>query len=483
MGGPDVEAGIAILNRAEVPNFPYPDTAARIFTYMWRYSSNLKSLYETPVLSAAAAGEDSSGGRAEAVLQGVLSAGRQLLTEAESKQLLSLYGIPTVETRVAGSREEAVAAARAIGFPVVLKLYSETITHKTDVGGVKLNVQDTGAVEEAFDEIRLSVAEKKGLQHFQGVTVQPMISSEGYELIVGSSIDPQFGPVILFGMGGQLVEVFRDRALGLPPLTTTLARRMIEQTRIHEAFKGVRGRRPVDVAALEQLLVRFSEMIAEQPRIREVDINPLLASADRLVALDARVVLHDRTRDVSQLPRPAIRPYPSQYVTRWTAKDGVSLTIRPIRPEDEPLLVRLHETLSDQTVYRRYLRPLQLRDRVAHDRLARICFVDFDREIALVAERHDPRTGAREIWGVGRLSKNRSKQAAAFAVLVGDPYQGRGLGSELLQRLVDVARGEKLARLVGRISADNERMRALCRAIGFEISNAGDGTAEAHLEL
>ncbi len=482
MGGADVEAGEAILNRANIPTFPYPDDAAQAFNYMWRFSSNLTSLYETPALPAGMDPE-STRVRAEQVLEKVIGSGRALLTEAESKQLLAVYGIPTVETRVATDEAKTVAAAQAIGFPVVLKLYSETITHKTDVGGVKLNLKDADAVRRAYGEIKTSVTEKKGAQHFQGVTVQPMISSEGYELIIGCSVDPQFGPVLLFGTGGQLVEVFKDRALGLPPLTTTLARRMMEQTKVYHALKGVRGRKPVDIAALEQILVRFSEMIAEHPRIKEVDINPLLASSDRLIALDARVVLYEKEREESALPTLAIRPYPSQYAARWETKDGVQLAIRPIRPEDEPLMVKFHETLSDQSVYQRYLHPMQLSQRVAHERLVRICFIDYDREIALVVEKQGARPEEQEIVAVGRLSKSRSKDAAAFALLVSDPYQGKGIGSELIRRLVEVARAEKVKKLVGRVVADNTRMRGLCEEMGFTFCPSEENTVEAMLAL
>ena len=237
------------------------------------------------------------------------------------------------------------------------------------------------------------MAQVAGAGHFQGVTVQPMVKLDGYELIIGSSLDPQFGPVLLFGTGGQLVEVFKDRSLGLPPLNTTLARRMMEQTRIITALKGVRGRRPVDLAALEQLLVRFSYLVVEQPWIKELDINPLLASPDRLLALDARVIVHGPEVQDAEILRPAIRPYPTQYVSSWTAKDGMPLVIRPIRPEDEPLLVQFHGTLSDRSVVLRYFHVMTLSTRVAHERLTRICFIDYDREMALVAERQDPQSG------------------------------------------------------------------------------------------
>ncbi|HVF99436.1 MAG TPA: acetate--CoA ligase family protein, partial [Chloroflexia bacterium] len=243
MGGADVEQGARLLNRADVPTFSYPDTAVRMFNYMWRYNYNLRALYETPALPA---DMESATNREQAahIIDAARSEGRTLLTEVESKQLLAAYGVPIVETRIARTEEEAVRWADEIGYPIVVKLYSKTITHKTDVGGVQLNLVDSEAVRQAYRAIEEGVREKAGAEHFQGVTVQEMIQWTGYEIIIGSSIDPQFGPVLLFGMGGQLVEVFKDRALGLPPLTTTLARRMMERTHIYEALKGVRGRKP-----------------------------------------------------------------------------------------------------------------------------------------------------------------------------------------------------------------------------------------------
>src|SRR5512141_1763777 len=358
MGGRDVEPGELILNRMNIPTFPYPDTAARVFDYMAHYAETLRSLYETPMPAGGDSQDLVNRERAAQLIESVRSSGRTILTEYESKQLLSAYGIPTVETRIATSADEAVKAADAIGYPVVLKLHSETITHKTDVGGVQLNLADAAAVREAYNGIRKSVTEKKGAQHFLGVTVQPMAKLDGYELILGSSIDSQFGPVLLFGLGGQLVEVFKDRALGLPPLTTTLARRMMEHTRLYTALQGVRGRDPVDRVALERLLVRFSQLIAEQHWIKELDINPLMASPEKLIALDARVVLFDKDTKEEQLPKLAIRPYPIQYVGDWTAKNKTKVVIRPILPEDEALLAKFHTILSDRTVVLRYLKPL-----------------------------------------------------------------------------------------------------------------------------
>jgi acetyltransferase len=481
MGGADVAAGEDILNRAGIPTFPFPDTAAKAFNYMWRYSYNLKGLYETPSLRVHH-GQERDRALVETLIQRAREAGRTILTEFESKRLLAAYGIPTVQTEIAENAKEAGRIAGEIGYPVVLKLYSETITHKTDVGGVQLNLRSADEVRAAFDEIRALVTEKKGPGHFLGVTVQPMAKLDGYELIIGSSLDPQFGPVLLFGAGGQLVEVAKDRALALPPLNSTLGRRMMEQTKIYTALKGVRGRKPVDLQALEEVMVRFSELVVEQPWIKEIDINPLLASSERLLALDARVLIHGGDMREDQLPRSAIRPYPTQYIGEFTAKDGERVMMRPIRPEDEPLIIRFHEKLSERTVYLRYFQPLKLSTRTAHERLTRICFIDYDREMALVAERQDGE--ARQILGVTRLSKLHGLDVAELAVVILDQAQHIGLGTELVRRSVEVARAERLSKIVASILPENFEMRAICKKLGFHLAtDVEDGVVHAELQL
>jgi acetyltransferase len=484
MGGDEVAAGEAILNRADIPTFAYPDTAAMVFTSMWQYSENLRALYETPVPSADPADLESGRAKAQTMLEAIKKTGRTILTEAESKDLLGCYGIPTVITKIAKTEAAAAKLAKEIGFPTVLKLYSETITHKTDVGGVQLNLKDEAEVRKAFNDIKQAVTEKKGAEHFQGVTVQKMIKlADGYEIILGSSIDPQFGPVLLFGMGGQLVEVFKDKSLSLPPLNTTLARRMMERTKIYHALKGVRGRKPVDLAALEKLMVGFSQLVAEQRWIKEIDINPLFASGDDLVALDARVILHDPKITEEQLPKLAIRPYPTQYISAWKMKDGKKVTIRPIRPEDEPLMVNFHEGLSERSVYLRYFSPLKLQQRVAHTRLVRICFNDYDREIALVAE-HKDGDGKSQVVGVARLSKLHSTNAGEFAVVVTDAWQRKGLGTELTKRLVQIAKNEKMARLVAYTLRENKDMQHMCKKVGFQVRTpVGESECVIEMEL
>jgi acetyltransferase len=558
MGDADVEAGAEILNQGLIPTFAFPDTAAHIFYYMWRYNYHLRALYETPVLPEQADTCDRT--VAETIIQKARQAGRTLLTEVESKQILAAYGIPTVATQVARSAEEAVRLAEEIGYPVVLKVFSETITHKSDVNGVHLNLHDARAVREAYNAIALSVTAKVGtnrqedaergrrsdaeseedaergrrsdaeseedtergrrsdaeseedtergrrsdaesekfpvspcprvsvssspvsLTDFAGVTVQPMIDlRNSYELILGSSIDAQFGPVLLFGTGGQLVEVFQDRALGLPPLNTTLARRMMEQTRIYKALQGVRGRKAVNLEALEQLLVRFSQLVVEQRLIKEIDINPLLVKAEgitenSLVALDARIVLHDLDITEAQLPKLAIRPYPRQYVSSWTTRNGMQVTIRPIRPEDEPLMIKLHKTLSEASVFFRYFHLIKLSQRIAHERLTRLCFIDYDREMALVVDYQNPETGEHEILAVGRLSKLHGTSEAEFAILVSDRYQCQGLGSELLKRLLQVGRDEHLTLISAEILTENSAMQRVSEKLGFRIYPTADAS-------
>jgi acetyltransferase len=516
MGGSGVAAGEHILNQARIPTFGYPDTAARMFAYMWRYSENLRGLYETP-MSLLGLGQpklDFSGksnflsdqldevniepaGVTNSLIEAARAQGRTLLTEHESKQILAAYGIPVVPTQVATTEDEAITIAQQIGYPVVLKLHSHLITHKNDIGGVELNLRSDEGVRRAFHAIRQnvleSVVEKEGLttlnphpsstSAFLGVTVQAMIPRRGYDLILGSSTDPQVGPLILFGTGGQLVEVLKDSALGLPPLNSTLARRLMEQTRIYDALRGApsaRGRAPIDLDALAQLLVHFSQLIVEQRWLKEVVINPLLvvpkmssllkndvAHDGSILALDARMVLHDPATRTADLPRLAIQPYPTRYSQNITLRDGTPIVIRPIRAEDEPRIVDFHQTVSADSIYLRFFHHIPLEERIRHERLTRICYIDYDREMALVAVRDD---GA--IIGVGRLVKvdpALSGGDAEFALLLSDSVQRRGLGAELLRRLVRVGHDWGCARVVADILPDNFGMINVSRKVGFTI--------------
>lgn len=484
MGGTAVAAGNDILSRAGIPTFPYPDAAVRMFNHMWQYESNLRALYETPELSDQADEGIGDTSRVVQLLETVRKEGRTILTELESKQVLEAYGIPIVKTVLAANADAAAKAATQIGFPVVIKINSKKITHKTDVGGVVLNLRTEEEVRAAFTRMSDAVVVKFGEAAFEGVTVQPMIKLEGYEVILGASIDPQFGPVLLFGSGGQLVEVYKDSAVALPPLNTTLARRLMERTKIYKAFKGVRGRKPVNMFELETLLVRFSQLVVEHPWIKECDINPLLVGeGSNIIALDARIVLFDPKTDPTQLSKPAIRPYPRQYVERSMLRDSTPVTVRPIRPEDEALMPAFHATLSEKSVLYRYFQPTSFQERIDHDRLRRICFIDYDREMALVAIVRRP-DGTRAIAGVIRMQKSFFTSRARFTIIVSDDWQRRGIGSKLLQKLMDVARAEGLSLLRAAFLPENTEMKTLCEKHGFTTQLASsDEPAYAELEL
>ena len=484
MGGGGVKIGETILNRHHIPTSDYPDTAAQLFNLMWKYSYNLRGIYETPgLIPDSEVGEDSCDLVAQIIARARQN-GLRLLPELESRLILTAYGIPVVKTAIARTPEEAVQVADAMGYPVVLKLWSETIVDKTEVGGVHLNLTMAEDVRQAYEAIKTSVTEKVGAEHFLGAIIQPMLNLySAYELIVASQIDPVFGPVLKFGVGGHYQEVFRDQAMALVPLNTTLARRLMEQTQIYQAFKGVRGHQPVNVADLEHLLVKFSQLVVEQPWLKEVEINPLFASSAGLYALDIRIALHESSSTPEALPKPAIRPYPLQYVTPWRMKDGTPVTIRPIRPEDEPLMIEFHQTLSEDSVYLRYFHMMKLSRRTAHEKLTRICFIDYDRDMVLVADRKHPTTGEHQVLGVGRLSKMHGVDEAEFSILVSDCYQRQGLGTELLRKLVEIGRNEGIKRIRAEILPINRAMQRVSEKLGFRVRRVSMDLFEAEIDL
>lgn len=483
MGGDSVAEGAEILTHAQIPVFEYPDDAAKTFAMMWRYSQNLQSLYEIPQMDSPN-GEDNllknEKNAVSAIIEAAKKEGRILLNEFESKLVLEKYQIPIVKTMIARTSEEAATIATQIGFPVVIKLFSQTITHKTDVGGVKLNLFSVEEVKKAFAQIEQSVTEKVGQEYFDGVTVQQMIQHNGYELILGSSTDPQFGPVVLFGMGGQLVEVFKDRALAIPPLSVNLARQLMQKTKIFEALKGVRGRKSIPMNKLEEILIHFSKLITENPRIMECDINPLIASEDQIIALDARIVLHDWSITNDQLPRLAIRPYPMNYILKIRLRNGIPVILRPILPEDSQLIIQFHRDLSENSVRQRYFEFITLDERVAHERLLRICFNDYDREWAIVALPEQV-GGEKRIVGIGRLMRIPGTSRAQFKLIIVDAFHYLGLGTQLLMHLLHIAKLEKIEVVVGDILSENIDMINICKKLGFTIHRE-EGSSIVHAE-
>lgn len=468
MGGDDVAGAIRSLQDFGVPVFDFPDAAANAFCHLWRNRLNIAAMFETPLPVHEPSDRKQIATKVDELIATVRRQGNCLLDEAQSKQLLALYGLPVVETVVAQTARDAIGLADKLGYPVALKLRSSTITHKSDVGGVRLNLMNSAEVGAAFDEICAAVAAIADASAFAGVTVQPMIATrDGYELFLGCSTDPQFGPVIACGLGGVLIEVLRDRAIGLPPLNTTLARRMLEQTRIYAALQGVRGRPAVDLAALEELIVKFSWLVAERREIREVDINPLFVSADGVTALDARIVLHPADTTPDSIPNLAIRPYPSEYLADVVLASGEKVTMRPIRPEDESKLREFHAGLSEGAVYQRYLHVFSLSERTAHDRLSRLCFCDYDREIALVAEKAG--SDGSIVVGIVRLIKDHFDATAEMSIVVRDAFQGRGVGKALVRQILDVACREGVRGVRAFILPTNTAMQRLCRSCGAEL--------------
>ncbi|KNB41467.1 acetyl synthetase subunit alpha [Blastocystis sp. subtype 4] len=460
MGGRDLEKGRQILREAGIPVFGSPDVAAKIFNYCWEYSSNLNQMYEEPRTPLHAA--DTQG--ASKIIEKALSEGRNLLTENESKQLLASYGIPVVQTVVCETVEKAQEVAEGMKYPVVVKLNSETITHKSDVGGVQLNIKDKEGVATAWNTIRNNLEKLGKLDGFQGVTVQRQLNlSDGYELIFGSNLDSQVGPVIVFGTGGTLVEVYKDSSMALPPLNTASARHCMEKTKIYKALKGVRGKKPCDLELLDQVFVRFSELIADQPWIKELDINPMLATPTDIIALDARVVLHAPGTPVEKLSRPSIRGYPHQYVSSFTTSQGVVCDVRPIRPDDETAMKSFEESLSEESVKAYMGESVCLETRKCHKRLAAICHPDFDRQVPLIALVDG------KIVGTARMSKLPLTKNARILVEVADSYQKQGLGKYLMEQCITIAKTEGVEKLTMKFFQENAGMTKLATAFGFEM--------------
>jgi len=469
MGGDWAGSAIGLLNQAGVPSLPYPDTAARVFNYWWRFGYNIKGLYETPRLPKLQE-RSSLKVKVDIPLERERGRGKQYVSEFSTKLILKDYGLPVVETRLAHTEQEAVELAQDIGFPVVLKVHSSQIARKARAGGVMLNLQVKKSVRKAFSQIKANITSRFGEGAFEGVTVQEMYYNPGLEMILGSFHDPQFGPIIRFGNGGRIVEIYRDNALALPPLNTTLAQRLLEQTHIYRSLVASGRFTEFDavIADLEQLLVQFSLLVVNHPQIKTMQLNPVAVSAEGIKVLDAHIELHGAEVKLEKLAPMAIRPYPARYEGDWSMKDGKRITIRPIKPEDEPLVIDFHHTLSDESVYLRYFHPMSYHSRVQHERLARICFVDYDREIALVAI--DQEQGpAGVLLGVGRIVKMRMKNEAEFSMTISDEHQGKGLGSEFMRRLIRVCQDERIKLLTADILPNNTGMRQVCQRFGFSF--------------
>jgi acetyltransferase len=477
MGHKKVEEANRIFNENNIPTYSTPEQAVKTYMYMYQYKLKLELLYETPEELPVDIVPPKR--PLMVIIRKAAMENREILTEAEAKKLLEYYNIPIVATLVAQNADEAASTALHIGYPVVLKILSPQIVHKTDAGGVVLDITCEAELREAFDRVIKRAKEYNPNANILGVTVQPMIKKQGYEVIIGAKTDPIFGPMILFGMGGIGVELFKDVAIGLPPLNQALARRIMEETKVYQLLKGYRNVPPADVRLLEEILVRFSQMLVDYPQLKEVDINPLFINDKEAFALDARIVI-DKERAFAKLEpheHLVISPYPKKYETLWKLRDGRTVLLRPIKPEDEPLWLEMFQNFSEESIRYRFFEIIK---DTPHEVRVRYCNIDYDREMGIVAELNEG--GHRKILGVVRLIIEPDGNTGEIAFIVADPWQGLGLGTKMADYMIEICKDKKLDTIYGVMLPDNHRAINIMKKMGFTVEYA-NGIAKATLNL
>ncbi len=477
LGGRDVIDAKEILKNSNVPVYETPEHAVKSFMYMYRYARNIELLYETPSTIPHEIVPRTEENRK--IVEKAFSEGRNALTENEAKEMLSNYGIPVTKSGVAKSAKEAESVAQKIGFPVVMKIMSPDILHKTDVGGVMLGIKTKDEAARAFGKIITSAKKHEPNAKIEGVFMEKMVSKK-YELLFGSKKDPIFGPVILFGMGGVAVEVFKDTNVGLPPLNMVLARRIIEETKIYKLLKGYRGMKGVDIRVLEFLLYKFAYLLQDFPQIKEIDINPFGIDEKGGVAMDAKVVLDEtlRGKKVKPYSHLVISPYPKEYITEFTMNDGKKVLLRPIKPEDEHMEGEMFTKFSEQTQRFRFF---ELISDISHDMLIRYTQNDYDREIAIIAEIEE--RGKKKMIGVARIIADAYNESAEFAIVVADPWQNKDLGNRMADYVLEIAKKRGIGKIYASFLRDNVIMRNMLRKRGFRIEKSDDDTFYAELVL
>jgi acetyltransferase len=478
MGFGAVEEANRIFVENNIPTYSTPEQAIKTYEYMYQYKRNLELLYETPEELPIDVVPPKR--PLLTVLRNVAAENREILTEAEAKTFLEYYNFPVVKTKTAQTENEAVQLASQIGYPVVLKILSPQIVHKTEANGIMLNIANETEVREAFKRITLKAKEYDPNAEILGVTVQPMIKGQGYELIIGAKADSLFGPVMLFGMGGVGVELFKDFAIGIPPLNQTLVRRMMEETKVYQLLKGYRNVPPADTKLLEEILVRFSQMLVDFPQLKEVDINPLFINEKEAFALDARIAIDAKKVFTKFEPHQhlVITPYPTKYETLWRLRDGRTVILRPIKPEDEPLWEEMFQNFSEESIRYRFF---QILKDTPHETRVRYCNIDYDREIAIVAELTEE--GRKRILGVARVSIEPDGKTGEIAFIVADPWQGLGLGTKLVDYVLEICADMKLETIYAIMLTDNYRAMGLMKKMGFTVKYMDDGTVKGTLNL
>jgi acetyltransferase len=478
MGGEDVEEGRHIFVENSIPHYDTPEEAVRTYVNMWRYKRHLDQLYETPdeLPAHIAPSKDHLKG----LVKMALGEGRTLLNEAESKDFLMTYGIPVTPAQVAQDPEAAVSMAEKVGYPVVIKIVSPDISHKSDVGGVVMGIDSSAVLKGAYEKMIQTVKKRAPTAVITGVAVEKMVTDVDYQLILGTKKDKDFGSVILFGMGGTTAEFIKDFSIGLPPLNQTLAKMLMQDTKVYKMLQGFRGKPPADFEGLEEILVNFSNLIVDFPEIAEIDINPLAVSNGKASALDARIVI-DRNYDAtgrSAYPHLIITPYPTRYTTPWQLSDGTEVLLRPIRPEDEPAEHEMLSSLSQKTSRTRFFSAFK---DISHEWLILFCNIDYDRHMAIVAEMEE--NGRKRMIGVARLIMDQDLTSGEVAVLVQDRFQGKHLGTKFVAMLIGIARERGLEEVRADVLTENERMLNVFRRLGFTTQWVPGGTSEAVLKL
>ena len=463
MGGPSVLDARKHLRENKIAVYPTPESAVMPLIIGYNYQRNLELLHETPVELSKGINPDKA--KLKAIIDGNVKNGIYVLSERESKEFIHEYGLDTNHAVLARTNEDATKAAKDIGYPVALKIDSPQITHKTDAGGVMLGLYSDEEVGSAFNRIIENAKRYNPNAEIRGVAVMKMVTERGFELLLGSKRDEVFGQVIVFGAGGTLVEVLRDKSIGLPPLNQTLARRMMEETRLYNLLKnGSRDRKPANVMEIEKAIVNFSQLLIDFPEIIEVDINPLLASPERAIALDARIGL-DRTMSKTDHEHLSIVPYPKEYVEDYPLRSGETIRLRPIKAEDEPLVKELFGTFSEKTMHFRFF--YALKD-ISHEMLVRYCHTDYDREISIVAEYEG------KLIGMSRLSFDPGESSAEFSVVVSDDWQNKGVGYKLVKDIVEIGRKKKLDQVYATVIKENSSMKHVAQKLGFRIEATDD---------
>jgi len=467
MGEKKVEKGREILRNNNIPCFATPENAIRSFIDMYHYDRNLRLLYETPGTIPHAFNPKKEENKK--IIKKILDERRTKLTEKESKKILSNYYIPVTKNEVVQNQKDAVKVASKIGFPVVMKIVSPDIQHKTEINAVKINIKTKEEVKKAFKELIKNTKKKRSKAKIQGVLVEEM-KSKKYELLIGSKKDPIFGPLIVFGMGGIAVEVFKDTNVGLPPLNMALAKRLMEKTKIYKLLKGYRNMERVDLKSIQFLLYKLAYLVSDFPEIKEIDINPFSVDKDGGIVLDAKIILDKKgAKQKKPYSHLVISPYPKEYIKTFKTEKGKKIKLRPIKPEDEPLEAEMFRNFSKETERFRFFRTIK---EITHELLIRYTQIDYDREIAIIAETEEG--GKKKMTGVVRLIEDPYRNNAEFAIVVADPWQKQGIGNKLTDYILEIAKDRGIKKIYAEFLKDNYIMKKMLEERGFEITDKED---------